>query len=127
VELFNCPGATKLVLLPALLSIFRRENCLEGALEERIMNMKNNGEIVKLEQLVESLISRCKEQKEKLHSLEKKLRDRDEECELLKLERAELQKQQGDVASRVAGLLGRIEEWETSELPPQKKGEKTTA
>jgi FtsZ-binding cell division protein ZapB len=125
VELFNCPGAAKLVLLPALLSIFRRENCLEGALEERIMNMKNNGEIVKLEQLVESLISRCKEQKEKLHSLEKKLRDRDEECELLKLERAELQKQQGDVASRVAGLLGRIEEWETSELPPQKKGEKT--
>lgn len=84
--------------------------------------MKNNDEMIRLEQLVESLISRHKEQKEKFSALEKKLRDREEECELLKLENAELQKQRGEVASRVAGLLGRIEEWE-ADLPP-KKGEK---
>ncbi len=87
------------------------------------MIAKNNEEIVRLEQLVESLISRYKEQKERIQSLEKRLRDRDEECELLKLENGELQKQRGEVVSRVAGLLGRIEEWE-AELPPTKKGDK---
>jgi FtsZ-binding cell division protein ZapB len=86
------------------------------------MIAKNNEEIIRLEQLVESLISRYKEQKEKLQALEKKFRDREEECALLKLENSELQKQRGEVASRVAGLLGRIEEWE-AELP--KKGEKS--
>ncbi|MCW5198369.1 hypothetical protein VU07_01210 [Desulfobulbus sp. F4] len=86
------------------------------------MIAKNNEEIARLEQLVESLISRYKDQKEKLQSLEKKLRDREEECELLKLENDELQKQRGEVVSRVSGLLGRIEEWE-AELPP-KKGDK---
>ncbi|MCW5206408.1 hypothetical protein VU08_05705 [Desulfobulbus sp. F5] len=83
--------------------------------------MKNNDEIVRLEQLVESLISRYKEQKEKIQTLEKKLRDREEECELLKLESADMQKQRTEISTRLAGLLGRIEGWE-SELG--KKGDK---
>ena len=83
--------------------------------------MKSNEELVRLEQLIDTLIIRHKEQKEKLLILEKKLRDREEECELLKLENAELQKTRTDIVSRVSGLLGRIEEWEAG-LP--KKGEK---
>ncbi|WP_417911942.1 hypothetical protein [Candidatus Electronema sp. TJ] len=83
--------------------------------------MKSNEELVRLEQLIDTLIIRHKEQKEKLLTLEKKLRDREEECELLKLENAELQKNRTDIVSRVSGLLGRIEEWEAG-LP--KKGEK---
>jgi chromosome segregation ATPase len=75
--------------------------------------MKNNDELVRLEQLVETLISRCKEQKDKILALEKKLRDRDEECELVKMESAELQKQRTEIGSRVSGLLERIEAWET--------------
>ncbi|MGR0481737.1 MAG: hypothetical protein ACTFAK_13330 [Candidatus Electronema sp. VV] len=81
--------------------------------------MKNNDELVRLEQLVEMLVSRCKEQKEKILALEKKLRDRDEECELVKLESAELQKQRMEIGSRVAGLLERIEGWE-AELTDKK-------
>jgi FtsZ-binding cell division protein ZapB len=83
--------------------------------------MKSNEELVRLEQLIDTLIIRHKEQKEKLLILEKKLRDREEECELLKLENVELQKTRTDIVSRVSGLLGRIEEWEAG-LP--KKGEK---
>ncbi len=83
--------------------------------------MKSNEELVRLEQLIDTLIIRHKEQKEKLLILEKKLRDREEECELLKLENVELQKTKTDIVSRVSGLLGRIEEWEAG-LP--KKGEK---
>lgn len=83
--------------------------------------MKSNEELVRLEQLIDTLIIRHKEQKEKLLILEKKLRDREEECELLKLENAELQTTRTDIVSRVSGLLGRIEEWEAG-LP--KKGEK---
>lgn len=78
----------------------------------------NNQEIIRLEQLVETLISRFREQKSKLHALEKKFRDREEECELLKLEIDELQKQRSETASRVAELLGRIEDWEETELAP---------
>lgn len=81
--------------------------------------MKNNDELVRLEQLVELLVSRCKEQKEKILALEKKLRDRDEECELIKLESAELQKQRTEIGSRVTGLLERIESWE-AELADKK-------
>jgi len=85
--------------------------------------MQNNEEIIRLEQLVETLISRFREQKSKLQALEKKLRDREEECELLKLEIDELHKQRSEVASRVSGLLGRIEDWET-ELAPKSAGPK---
>jgi chromosome segregation ATPase len=77
----------------------------------------NNQEIIRLEQLVETLISRFREQKSKLQALEKKLRDQEEECELLKLEIDELQKQRSETASRVSGLLGRIEDWETEFTP----------
>ena len=86
--------------------------------------MQNNQEIIRLEQLVETLISRFREQKSKLQALEKKLRDREEECELLKLEIDELHKQRTEVANRVSGLLGRIEDWETeiAPKPPSDKG-----
>ncbi len=85
--------------------------------------MQNNEEIIRLEQLVETLISRFREQKSRLQTLEKKLRDREEECELVKLEIGELQKQRAEVTSRVTGLLGRIEDWETEITPNLKKGD----
>ncbi|MCI5146145.1 MAG: hypothetical protein D3923_11605 [Candidatus Electrothrix sp. AR3] len=69
-------------------------------------------DIVRLEQLVDTLINKYKEQKERFQVLEQKLRDREEECELLQLDNAELHKQRTEVGSKVAGLLGRIEQWD---------------
>ena len=82
--------------------------------------MENN-DFVRLEQFVETLIGKFKEQKDKLQALEQKLRDREEECEILKLDIAELQEQRAEVGRRVVGLLGRIEHWgaETEEKEEQ--------
>ncbi len=74
--------------------------------------MKSN-DFVRLEQLVDTLINKYKEQKEYVQVLEQKLQDREEECEILQLDIAELQKQRSEVGSKVAGLLGRIEQWDS--------------
>jgi chromosome segregation ATPase len=85
--------------------------------------MKHNEELVRLEQLVDTLINKYKEQKNTFQTLEKKLRDREEECTLLKLDIVELQKQRAEVSTRVASLLGRIEQWESEVQGSQPKGD----
>ena len=74
--------------------------------------MKND-DIVRLEQLVDTLINKYKQQRERFQILEQKLREREEECEILQLDIAELQKQRSEVGTKVSGLLGRIEQWDS--------------
>jgi len=72
-----------------------------------------NEEFIRLEQLVDTLIDNYTRLQDDHRILEGKLRDSEEECELLKMELAELQEQRSEVGRRVAGLLGRIEQWES--------------
>ncbi|MCI5120077.1 MAG: cell division protein ZapB [Candidatus Electrothrix sp. AUS4] len=74
-----------------------------------------NEEFVRLEQLVDTLIDNYNRLKDNYRVLEGKLRDSEEECELLKMELTELQEQRSEVSRRVSGLLGRIEQWESEQ------------
>jgi FtsZ-binding cell division protein ZapB len=74
-----------------------------------------NEEFVRLEQLVDTLIGSYSELKGKYRVLKENLKESEEECELLKMELAELQEQRSEVAQRVSGLLGRIEQWEADQ------------
>lgn len=80
--------------------------------------MKNNEEFSRLEQLVDALISRYGEQKEKFQGLEKRLKEREEECERLNAEFAELRSQRAEISSLIAGLLERLEQ-QTERIEPQ--------
>ncbi|MCI5131908.1 MAG: cell division protein ZapB [Candidatus Electrothrix sp. EH2] len=75
----------------------------------------DNEELVRLEQLVDTLIDTYSNLKEKYHTLEERLHDTEEERELLKLELAELQEQHSAVGRRVSGLLGRVEQWKAEQ------------
>ena len=75
--------------------------------------MENNAELVRLEQFVDSLLNKYNELKDNFHSLEATLRERDDECAALKAEINDLQSERTEVGSRVSGLLGRIEQWES--------------
>ena len=77
--------------------------------------MENNVELVRLEQFVDTLLNKYNELKEKFHSLEAVLRERDDECAALKNDLAELKNERSEVGSRVSGLLGRIEQWEAEQ------------
>jgi FtsZ-binding cell division protein ZapB len=74
-----------------------------------------NEEFVRLEQLVDTLIDSYDELKGKYRVLKENFKESEEERELLKMELAELQEQRSEVAQRVSGLLGRIEQWETEQ------------
>ena len=75
----------------------------------------DNEEFVRLEQLIDTLIDNYSSLKDKYLVLEQKLRDSEDERELLKMELAELQEQHSEVGRRVSGLLGRIEQWESEQ------------
>lgn len=74
--------------------------------------METNSEIVRLEQFVDNLLGKYKKLKEMFQTLEVKLEERDSECAKLKETIAELRSERSEVGSRVASLLGRIEQWE---------------
>ena len=74
--------------------------------------MENTTEIVRLEQFVDNLLGKYKKMKEMFYTLEGKLEERDRECEKLKETIAELRSERSEVGSKVASLLGRIEQWE---------------
>ncbi len=74
-----------------------------------------NEEFVRLEQLVDTLIDSYSALQGKHRVLEGNLKESEEERELLKMELAELQEQRSEVAQRVSGLLGRIEQWEADQ------------
>ncbi|MCI5166065.1 MAG: cell division protein ZapB [Candidatus Electrothrix sp. GM3_4] len=75
----------------------------------------DNEEFVRLEQLVGTLIDNYSSLKDEFRVLEEKLRDGEDERELLKMELVELQEQRSEVGRRVSGLLGRIEQWESEQ------------
>ena len=77
--------------------------------------MENNAELVRLEQFVDTLLNKYNDLKNRFHALEATLRERDEECAALKDDVAELKNERSEVGSRVAGLLGRIEQWEAEQ------------
>lgn len=74
--------------------------------------MESQSEIVRLEQFVDNLLGKYKKLKEMYHTLEVKLEERDAECTALKETITELRSERSEVGSRVASLLGRIEQWE---------------
>ena len=74
--------------------------------------MENNAELVRLEQFVDSLLNKYNDLKNRFHALEGTLRERDDECAVLKEDVAGLSSERTEVGSRVSGLLGRIVQWE---------------
>lgn len=85
--------------------------------------MENTTEIVRLEQFVDNLLGKYKKLKEMFHTLEGKLEERDRECEKLKDTIAELRSERSEVGSKVASLLGRIEQWELEQEKTAGEGE----
>ncbi len=97
-------------------------NRLDGAVRVPVKNgeyiMENNAELVRLEQFVDTVLNKYNDLKERFHALEATLRERDDECAALKQDVAELRDERSEVGSRVAGLLGRIEQWESDQDDP---------
>ena len=85
--------------------------------------MEHNTEIVRLEQFVDNLLGKYKKLKEMFHTLEVKLEVRDRECEKLTETIDELRGERSEVGSRVASLLGRIEQWELELEDGEEAGE----
>jgi chromosome segregation ATPase len=95
-------------------------------MEER---MESSAELVKLEQFVDKLLTKYHELKDNFHALQETLRERDSEIGDLKGQVSErdseiadlkgqieeLSSERAHVGERVAGLIGRIEEWEAEQ------------
>ncbi len=77
--------------------------------------MESNAELAKLEQFVDKLLTKYHELKEAYHSLQATLQQRDNECADLKEQLSELSSERTVVGERVAGLIGRIEQWEAEQ------------
>ncbi len=75
--------------------------------------MENNAELIRLEEFVDKLLTRFNHLKADYHALQETLRERDAECADLKETVANLSSERTEVGSRVAGLIGRIEQWES--------------
>lgn len=80
--------------------------------------MESNTELVRLEQFVDKLLAKYNELKEEYHALQATLQERDNECADLKGNIADLTSERTVVGERVAGLIGRIEQWESEEDVP---------
>ena len=85
--------------------------------------MENNAELIRLEQFVDKLLTKYNELKANFHALEATLRERDEEIVNLKATIDELSTERAEVGDRVAGLIGRIEQWETEQDDQQGGGD----
>jgi chromosome segregation ATPase len=77
--------------------------------------MENNAELARLEQFVDKLLTKYNELKDEYHALQATLRERDNECTDLKGQIENLSSERSVVGERVAGLIGRIEQWESEE------------
>jgi chromosome segregation ATPase len=77
--------------------------------------MESNAELARLEQFVDKLLTKYHELKDEYHALQATLRERDNECADLKGQIADLSTERSVVGERVAGLIGRIEQWESEE------------
>lgn len=78
--------------------------------------MKNNEELVRLEQFVDNLLTKYRKLQETYRALETNLEERDAECARLKETISELRSERSEVGNRVAGLLERIERWEGEQV-----------
>ena len=78
--------------------------------------MKNNEELVRLEQFVDNLLTKYRKLQETYRTLEASLVERDAECGRLKETISELRSERSEVGNRVAGLLERIERWEVEQV-----------
>jgi len=80
--------------------------------------MESNAELARLEQFVDKLLTKYRELKEEYHALQATLQEREGECAELKENLADLSSERTVVGERVAGLIGRIEQWETEQDIP---------
>ena len=81
--------------------------------------MESNAELARLEEFVDKLLTKYHELKEEYHALQATLREREGECTDLKAQIADLSSERTVVGERVAGLIGRIEQWESEEDVPE--------
>ena len=84
--------------------------------------MESNAELTRLDQFVDKLLTKYHELKEEFHALQATLQQRDNECADLKEQLAELSSERNVVGERVAGLIGRIEQWESEQENPEVSG-----
>ena len=86
--------------------------------------MENNAELVRLEEFVDKLLTKYNQLKSDYHALQETLRELDDECSDLKSNVFHLSTERTEVGNRVAGLLDRIEQWESEQgaSPVEKSG-----
>jgi len=77
--------------------------------------MENNPELVRLEQFVDKLLAKYKKLQEMYGALENSLEERRAECGRLKEQLEELRSERAQVGKKVAGLIDRIERWESED------------
>jgi hypothetical protein len=77
--------------------------------------MENNAELARLEEFVDKLLNKYNQLKADFYALQEKLSERDAECAALKNNVYNLTTERTGVGSRVAGLLDRIEQWESDQ------------
>ena len=81
--------------------------------------MEGNAELARLEQFVDKLLVKYNELKAEYHAVKATLQERDNECADLKDQIGDLTSERTHVGERVAGLIGRIEQWESEEDIPE--------
>ncbi len=77
--------------------------------------MENKTELARLEEFVDKLLTKYNQLKTDYHALQETLQERDNECVDLMTNIEELTSERTEVGSRVAGLIGRIEQWEVDQ------------
>ena len=77
--------------------------------------MEGNTELARLEQFVDKLLVKYNELKDEYHAVKATLQERDTECADLKDQISDLSSERNHVGERVAGLIGRIEQWESED------------
>jgi predicted nuclease with TOPRIM domain len=104
-----------------------------GSLKIRGNDMEHGAELVRLEEFVDKLLNKYNQLKTEYHTIQETLQQRDAECAELKNRVVELSAERTEVGNKVAGLIGRIEQWEnehiaaTSDSPEVDKGGQGTS
>ncbi|WP_153305846.1 cell division protein ZapB [Desulfogranum mediterraneum] len=77
--------------------------------------MEHNAELLRLEELVDQLLTQYSQLKSDYNALEEMLQERDMECADLKATIENLNDERSSVSNRVSGLLDRISQWESEQ------------
>lgn len=87
--------------------------------------MEQGAELVRLEEFVDKLLSKYNQLKSEYASLQDTMRQREAECAELKNKVFTLSAERTEVGNKVAGLLDRIEQWESEQVVavPEHPGE----